>query len=178
MCEFAPQLSTFKWKTKCFSATSNQPTALHLLIRELFFSNPHLLRKVKPRAPAHLVGVEMRMKAHTRRFVRASDEGLAMEWRHQRRSAYSGCKRVGAKKENAPHPPPPQHQSFSLQRCLVIFIYWDDFARNPVAWLYPPHSLICCLVLSWLSLEKEGSRGGREEGGGSQRDPQRKKHGS
>lgn len=65
----------------------------------------------------------------------------------------------------------PPHQSFPLQRCLVIFIYWDDFARNPVAWLCPPTLWYVAWFLAGCPQRKRGR-------GVSQRDPQRKKHGS
>lgn len=65
----------------------------------------------------------------------------------------------------------PPHQSSSLQRCLVIFIYWDDFARNPVAWLCPPTLWYVAWFLAGCPQRTRGH-------GVSQRDPQRKKHGS
>lgn len=81
---------------------------------------------------------------------------------------------MGEKRENGAQPPLPL-QSFPLQQCLVIFIYWDDFARNPVAWLCPPqhtHTHTLWYVAWFLAGCPQRKRGQRV----SQRDPHRKIH--
>lgn len=63
----------------------------------------------------------------------------------------------------------PPLQSFPLQQCLVIFIYWDDFARNPVARLCPPTLWYVAWFLAGCPQRKRGHEV-------SQRDPHRKIH--
>lgn len=165
--DFSPELLDTVEENKSFSrtllvpATHNQPSAPDLLITKLCFSNSHLLRE-KNYKPLNVWRCwDVHRGAHMSHFVRASGEGLpASEDTGGEAPVLRLRKSEEEKREWGSTPP---HQSFSLQRCLVIFIYWDDFARNPVAWLCPPHSLICCLVLSRLSSEKEGVRGSAKD---------------
>ena len=102
-------------------------------------------------------------------FVRASGEGLAVS--EDTRGEAPVLKLRKSEREKREWGSTPPHQSFPLQRCLVIFIYWDDFARNPVAWLCPPTLWYVAWFLAGCPQRKRGR-------GVSQRDPQRKKHGS
>lgn len=102
-------------------------------------------------------------------FVRASGEGLAVS--EDTRGEAPVLKLRKSEREKREWGSTPPHQSFSLQRCLVIFIYWDDFARNPVAWLCPPTLWYVAWFLAGCPQRKRGR-------GVSQRDPKGKKHGS
>lgn len=102
-------------------------------------------------------------------FVRASGEDLAVsEDTGGEAPVFKLRKSEREKREWGSTPP---LQSFSLQQCLVIFIYWDDFARNPVAWLCPPTLWYVAWFLAGCPQRKRGRRV-------SQRDPHRKIHGS
>lgn len=161
---FNLNISTSWKKIKDFSSTRTWPGTLDLSTAKL------LLRLSPPQrgkllAPECLVLLSCVQGSEHEPFCRSKWWEFDVEWRHWRRSASIKVEKEWERKERMGLNPPPPLQSFPLQQCLVIFIYWDDFARNPVAWLCSPnththtHSLICCLVLSRLSSEKEGSQG-------------------
>lgn len=137
-------------------ATHNQPSALDLLITKLCFSNSHLLWE-KNYKPLNVWRCwDVHRGAHMSHFVRASGEGLPVsEDTGGEAPVLRLRKSEGEKREWGSTPP---HQSFSLQRCLVIFIYWDDFARNPVAWLCPPTLWYVAWFLAGCPQRKRGSR--------------------
>lgn len=95
--------------------------------------------------------------AHMSHFVRASGEGLAAEWRHQRRSACIKVEKEWERRERMGLNPPTSKLSPPAVSCDIYLLRW--FCQKPSGLAVPPHSLICCLVLSWLSSEKEGSGG-------------------
>lgn len=158
----------FTWtpgKTKRLFSTQNQCNALDLLITKLCFSNSHLLweENYKPLNVCRCWDVDR--GAHMSHFVRASSEGSAVS--EDTRGEAPVLKLKKSEREKREWGSTPPHQSFSLQRCLVIFIYWDDFARNPVAWLCPPTLWYVAWFLAGCPQRKRGR-------GVSQRDPQRK----
>lgn len=148
-------------------ATHNQSSALHLLIRKLLFSNSHLLRERNYKPLNVWCCWDEYRGAHMSHFVRASGEGLVV--REDTRGEEPVLRLQKSEREKREWGSTPPHQSFSLQRCLVIFIYWDDFARNPVAWLCPPTLWYVAWFLAGCPQRKRGR-------GVSQRDPHRKKN--
>lgn len=123
----------------------NRSSTLHLLIRKLLFSNSHLLRgrNYKP------LNVEPFCQSKWWRF--------GGERRHQRRSACIEVAKEWERKERMGLNPPTSKLFPPAVSCDIYLLRW--FCQKPSGLAVPPHSLICCLVLSWLSSEKERSRG-------------------
>lgn len=91
-------------------------------------------------------------------FCQSKRRGFGCEWRRGRRSTGIKVEKERERKEGTGLNP-PSLQSPPLQRCLVIFIYWDDFARNPVAWRCPPTLWYVACFLAGCPPRKRGSGG-------------------
>lgn len=169
---FSPEHLDIVEENKGFSltylvpTTHNQSKALDLLITKLLFSNSRFLREENYKPLNVWRCWDVYTGAHMSHFVRASGEGLAAS--EDTRGEAPVLRLRKSEREKREWGSTPPHQSFSLQRCLVIFIYWDDFARNPVAWLCPPTLWYVAWFLAGCPQRKRGR-------GVSQRDPQRKK---
>lgn len=138
-------------------ATHNQSSALHLLIRKLLFSNSHLLRERNYKPLNVWCCWDEYRGAHMSHFVRASGEGLAVREDTRGEEPVLRLQKSEREKREWGSTPPTSKLFPPAVSCDIYLLRW--FCQKPSGLAVPPHSLICCLVLSWLSSEKERSRG-------------------
>lgn len=163
---FSPELLDIVEENKSFSltllvpATHNQPSALDLLITKLCFSNSHLLRE-KNYKPLNVWRCwDVHRGAHMSHFVRASGEGLPVSEDTGGEACIEVEKEWGRKERMGLNPPTSKLFPPAVS-CDIYLLRW--FCQKPSGLAMPPHSLICCLVLSRLSSEKEGVKGSAKD---------------
>lgn len=149
-------------RTLLVPATHNQPSALDLLITKLCFSNSHLLReKKKLQAPERLALLRCTQRSTHEPFCQSKWWRFAGEWRHWRRSTCIEVEKEWERKERMGLNPPTSKLFPPAVSCDIYLLRW--FCQKPSGLAVPPHSLICCLVLSRLSSEKEGVEGSAKD---------------
>lgn len=111
----------------------------------------------KLQAPEHLALLSCVYRSTHEPFCQSKWWGFGGEWRHWRRSACIKVEKEWERKERMGLNPPTSKLFPPAVSCDIYLLRW--FCQKPSGLAVPPHSLICCLVLSWLSSEKEGSVG-------------------